>query len=82
MPSPTQVPAQAAVVPHIARPLTGAVPFAVFVHVPGVASQRVHWPLQSELQQYPSLQKPSVHCVPAVQVRPAGRVVKQEVPLQ
>ena len=81
-PLPAQVPAHAASAPHAARPLTGAVPFAVFVHVPGVASQRTHWPLQSLPQQYPSLQKPSVHCVGSVHVLPGGRVERHEVPLQ
>jgi hypothetical protein len=50
-PLPAQLPPHVASVPHAARPLTGAVPFAVFVHVPGVTSQRTHWPLQFDPQQ-------------------------------
>ena len=40
-------------VPQGARPLTGGVPFAVLVHVPGVASQREQLPLQAALQTAP-----------------------------
>jgi hypothetical protein len=38
-------------VPQGERPLTGAAPLAVGVHVPGVASQREQLPLQGMLQQ-------------------------------
>jgi hypothetical protein len=38
-------------VPHGGRPLTGDVPFAVLVQVPGVASQRWQLPLHGMLQQ-------------------------------
>jgi hypothetical protein len=48
-------------VPQGERPLTGDVPFAVGVHVPGVASQRWQLPLQGMLQQYPSTQLPLAH---------------------
>jgi hypothetical protein len=81
-PLPVQVPAHRGSVPHAARPFTGALPLAVLVHVPGVTSQRVHCPLQSVLQQYPSLQLPPVHCALAPHVRPTGLVERHEVPLQ
>jgi hypothetical protein len=36
------------------------------------ALQAMHWPVQAEVQQMPSAQKPDSHSVAAVQVRPSA----------
>ena len=62
--------------------MTGDVPFAVGVHVPGVASQRWQLPLQGMLQQYPSTQLPLAHCRARVHACPLPSPGTQDEPEQ